>query len=360
MTSFIDAEAHCLTDRYVDLLRSRSMPPRQEVDGDLRRYYPEPTAPDVMLSYPAQLEERLLELGEARVEVMDQHGITAQVVSLTIPAADALESGIALEHAQAANDALAAAMHRHPGRFVGLASLAPMRAEDSAAELERCVTELGFRGANIHSHVGDLYLDDRSFWPIFEMAERLGVPINIHPTCPHGSMIEPYLGYGWNLTGPGLGFGHETAVEVSRMLYSGVFDAYPELQLMLGHCGEALPFWMYRLDFPYLKAHAQHRRPPKLDRLPSEYLAQNCWYNCSGNFFLPALTTCLQAVGSDRVLFASDYPYESYEEAVGFMATLPVSAADRTKIASTNALRLFGLESSGAGEAVPSTGLASA
>jgi predicted TIM-barrel fold metal-dependent hydrolase len=349
MTSLIDAEAHCLTTQYVELLRSRSCPPRQEVDGDLRRYFPEPTAPDVMLSYPSELESRMLELGDARIEMMDRHGIDVQVVSLTIPGADGLESDIALEQAQAANDVIAAAMTRHPGRFVGLASLAPMRAEESAAELERCVSQLGFRGANIHSHVGDLYLDDRSFWPIFETAERLGVPVNIHPTCPHSSMIEPYLGYGWNLTGPGLGFGHETAVEVSRMLYSGLFDAYPRLQLMLGHCGEALPFWMYRLDFPYLKAHARHRRPPKLDRLPSEYLAENCWYNCSGNFFLPALMTCINAIGVDRILFASDYPYESCEEAVAFMAKLPVSAADRRKIEAANALNLFGIEPPQAG-----------
>lgn len=340
----IDTETHYLTAQYLELLRSRTSPPRQELDGDRRRSFPEPTAPHVSLSYPSVLEERMLDLGDARIELMDRHGIAAQVISLTIPGTDGLEADISLEQARAANDALADAVARHPGRYIGLASLAPMRAEESAEELERCVQQLGLRGVNMHSHVGDHYLDDRRFWPIFEAAERLGVPINIHPTCPHASMLAPYLGYGWNLPGPGLGFGHEVAIEVARMIYGGVLDAFPQLQLMLGHCGEALPFWMYRLDFPYLKPYAEEHGPPKLDRLPSEYLAQNCWYNCSGNFFLPALLTCLHAVGADRVLFASDYPYESYEESIRFIAAMPVAEADREKIIGGNARSLFGLD----------------
>ena len=341
----IDAETHFLSERYLKLLRSRTSPPRIADIDDLIRYYPEPTAPDVFLSYGSILGDKFLDFGEDRLATMDSHGIRTQVVSLTIPGADGLEPEIALEEARAANDVLGEAVRRHPDRYIGLGSLAPMRAEESARELERCVLELGFRGANIHSHVGDLYLDDRSFWPIFEAAERLGVPINIHPTCPHSAMLQPYLGYGWALAGPSLGFGHETALEVARMIYSGLFDAYPNLQLMLGHCGEALPFWMYRLDFPYLKAHAKHRNPPKLDRLPSEYLSENVWYNCSGNFFEPALGTCLQAVGADRILFGSDYPYEQTSEAVRFLDEVSLSEVDREKIAHGNAERLFGLKS---------------
>ncbi|MFD4602998.1 amidohydrolase family protein [Streptomyces sp. NPDC058464] len=345
MDGIIDCETHYFSDGFLELLRSRKTPPRQEVHGGLRKYFPEPTAPDVAIAYPAVLEENLLDLGDSRIALMDQHGIAAQVVSLTTPGTDVFELDLALKQAREANDVLGAAVARHPDRFIGFATLAPFGGDESARELERCVVELGFRGVNIHSHVGDRYLDDRSCWPIFEAAQRLDVPINVHPTLPLGTMLAPYLGYGWTLSGPGLGFGHEVAVQVSRMIYAGVFDTYPDLQLMLGHCGEALPFWMYRLDFPYIKPYidvlGDH---PNLDRKPSEYLVQNCWYNCSGNFFNPALLACLSAVGSDRLMFGSDHPYESYDEACQYLATMPVSEPDRVKIASTNARRLFKLD----------------
>jgi 5-carboxyvanillate decarboxylase len=339
----IDTECHYSTASYVSAARQRSEAPRQEVDGDYRRSFPEPSAPDVMLSYPAILEQRLLDLGKERIAVMDEHSIDQQVISLTVPGTDVIDPAEGLPLARESNDALAEAVKLGDGRFIGLATLAPMDAEESAAELERCVSELGFRGANIHSHVGDLYLDDKRFWPIFAAAERLEVPINIHPTLPHGTMVKPYLGYGWTLPGPGLGFGQETAVQVSRMIYAGVFDAHPNLQLMLGHCGEALPFWMYRLDFPYLKPYIDHyEEHPKLERLPSQYLSENVWYNCSGNFWTPAFLACLHAIGASRMLFASDYPYETYEDAISFAESLPVSSGDREKILRDNAANLFG------------------
>ncbi|MDT0307552.1 amidohydrolase family protein [Streptomyces sp. DSM 44917] len=338
----VDCETHYLTQGFLDLLRGRDTPPRQEVDGALRHTYFEPTAPRVVATFPDLIERQLLELGDARIALMDEHGIGAQVVSLTAPGTEGLPAKEGLAQARLANDALGAALARHPGRLIGLATLAPLAGEESARELERCVNELGFRGANIHSHVGDRYLDDPACRPVFEAAEALGVPVNIHPTLPLGAMLEPYLGYGWTLPGPGLGFGHEVAVQVSRMIFAGVFDAFPRLQIMLGHCGEALPFWMYRLDFPYVKSYlAGH---PKLQRKPSEYLADNFWYNCSGQFFGPAFLTCLQAVGADRMLFGSDHPYESYAEAVAFAERMPVfSQRDREKILHRNAQRLFGL-----------------
>jgi len=340
----IDCETHYFTQGFVDLLRSRDTAPRQEVSGDLRKNYFEPSAPDVACTYPAIIEDNLLELGDARVALMDQHGIKAQVISLSAPGTDLFPPRLGIVAARDANDLLGAAVARHPDRMIGLATLSPLAGEESAIELERCVTDLGFRGANIHSHVGDSYLDDRSCWPVFEAAQRLGVPINIHPILPRGSMLEPYLGYGWTLAGPGLGFGHEVAVQVARMIYAGVFDAYPDLQIMLGHCGEALPFWMYRLDFPYVKPYidalGEH---PKLDRIPSEVLTQNFWYNCSGNFFTPALLACLHAVGADRMMFGSDHPYESYDEAISFVTSMPVSEPDRAKVSYLNAEHLFHL-----------------
>ena len=345
MSGIIDCETHYFTEGYLELLRSRTEPPRQEVLGNLRKYYPEPSAPTVACPYPSAIEDHLLDLSDTRIALMDQHSISAQVVSLTAPGTDMFETELALKQARDANDVLGAAVARHPDRFLGFATLAPFGGDESANELERCVADLGFKGVNIHSHVGERYLDDSRCWPIFEAAQKLGVPINIHPTLPQGAMMEPYLGFGWALGGPSLGFGHEVSVQVSRMIYGGVFDAFPDLQLMLGHCGEALPFWMYRLDFPYIKPYIDvFNEHPKLDRKPSEYLTDNCWYNCSGNFFNPALVACLAAVGSDRMMFGSDHPYESYEEATNFLATMPVSEPDRKKIAGLNARRLFKLD----------------
>jgi predicted TIM-barrel fold metal-dependent hydrolase len=340
MHRLIDTEAHFFTEEFVRLLRSRSEPPRQEVHGHLRRTWTEPSRPDVALEYPGLIEERLLDLGAGRIELMDQHGIDVQVLSSSVPGVEQFEPELSFEYAREANDVLAAAVRRYPDRLVGLATLAPAKPEESAAELERCVTELGFRGANVHSHIGDAYLDQRRFWPIFEAAERLGVPINLHPTIPHGSMLQPYLGYGMTLPGPGLGYGHETAVHVMRLIYSGVFDTYPGLQMTLGHFGEALPFWMYRVDFEFVKGYALGNRPT-LERKPSEYLVDNFTYNGSGNFFNPALLTCLFAIGIDRMMFAVDYPYEALEDATAFLGQAPLSEPDRERFAHGTAERLF-------------------
>ncbi|WP_285182901.1 amidohydrolase family protein [Rhodococcus sp. MEB032] len=209
MSGIIDCETHYFTEGYLELLRSRTEPPRQEVLGNLRKYYPEPSAPTVACPYPSAIEDHLLDLSDTRIALMDQHSISAQVVSLTAPGTDMFETELALKQARDANDVLGAAVARHPDRFLGFATLAPFGGDESANELERCVADLGFKGVNIHSHVGERYLDDSRCWPIFEAAQKLGVPINIHPTLPQGAMLEPYLGFGWALGGPSLGFGHE-------------------------------------------------------------------------------------------------------------------------------------------------------
>lgn len=345
LQGLIDCETHYLTDDFLRLLRSRETPPRQEVvDERIHRNFFEPSAPDVALAWPAILEDRLQELADSRIAAMDRHGVAAQVVSLTAPGTDYFSTAEGAGIARDSNDLLAEAVRRHPDRLIGLATLLPMDAAWSVAELERCVISLGMSGANIHSHVGDAYLDDPSCWPILEAAEALQVPINIHPTLPHASMLGPYRGYGWALPGPGLGYGHEVAVQVARMIYAGVFDRFPQLRISLGHCGEGLPFWLHRLDFFYnqpMRDVTGDNRP--LARRPSEVLKENFWMNCSGNTYLPAFTCCIDAVGEDRVTFGSDYPFEDYAETVAFAESLPLSETAREKFVHANAAELFGL-----------------
>jgi predicted TIM-barrel fold metal-dependent hydrolase len=341
----IDTEAHFWTDDFLAYLRDRSDAPKQEViSDDKRRLYYDASTPDLIVNHSTFLERNLLDLSDRRIEKMDAVGIHVQLLSLSGPSVEQFDPKDALAQAKAANDALHEAIQRHPGRYAGLATLSPELAEESAEELERCVTKLGFVGANIMSHVRDSYLDEERFWPIFEAAEKLGVPVNLHPTVPHASMIKPYLGYGWALPAPGLGFGHETAVHTMRLIYSGLFDRYSDLQMMLGHFGEALTFWFYRIDFDFIKPWLDPKHRPQIERRPSEYLKRNFWFNCSGNFLNSALFSCLMEVGSDRLMFASDYPWETMEDAVDFMTKAPLADVDRAKMTHLNAERAFGLD----------------
>ncbi len=194
----------------------------------------------------AKVIEKLSDLGEQRVAEMDAAEIDVQVLSLTSPGVEQLEPSAAISLAREANDRVAAAMQKHPSRFAGFAAL-PTAAPDAAvAELERTVRDYGFKGALINGHIRGRYLDDKFFWPILERAEALHVPIYIHPTQPPQPVIDAsYGGFSpvvtYMLAGAGWGWHIETAIHVIRMVLGGVFDQFPNLQLMIGHLGEALP-----------------------------------------------------------------------------------------------------------------------
>ena len=343
----IDCEAHFWTDEFVAYMRDRTEAPRQEVISDeKRRLYYDASTPDLIVNHSTFLETNLLDL-DRRVDKMDELGIDVMILSHSGPSVEQFAPADGLAQAKASNDRLAETIQRYPGRYVGLATISPGLPEESAEEIERCVTKLGFRGVNVMSHLESEdapYLDDARYLPIFEACERLGVPVNLHPTVPHSSMIKPYLGYGWALPAPGLGFGHETAVHAMRLIYSGLFDKFPDLQMMLGHFGEALTFWFYRIDFDFIKPWLDPKHRPQIDRKPSDYLKQNFWFNSSGNFLNSALFSCFLEVGMDRVMFASDYPWETMEDAVEFMEKVPLGTDDRDKMEWRNAARLFGLE----------------
>jgi predicted TIM-barrel fold metal-dependent hydrolase len=340
----IDFEAHFYTRDFVDLLHARDTPPRQErVDDETVRLWIEPSLPDLFHEHRPVVDERLLDLEHERIAAMDEAGVDAQVLSISGPATEQLEPDVGTRISRSINDELARVIARHPERFYGFATIAPADPESAAAELERCVSELGFKGVMLRSHVGDGFLDEPRYRPIFETAARLDVPVYLHPTLPHASLIGPFLGYGWALPGPGLGYGVETAVQAMRLIYSGVFDRHPGLQLILGHLGESLTFWLYRLDLDFTQPFLAARHRPQIERRPSEYLRDNVWVTTSGNFLNSALVSVLMELGAERVLFGSDYPWESLAKAVAFVDQAPISDDDRRSIYGGNAARLFGL-----------------
>jgi predicted TIM-barrel fold metal-dependent hydrolase len=264
-----------------------------------------------------------------------------QVLSLTSPGTEQLEPGDAMTLAREANDYLSAAVRKSPTRFAGFAAL-PTGAPDQAAdELERAVREYGFKGAIINGHNRGRYLNDRFFWPILERAEALKVPVYLHPTKPPKPVIEAsYAGFSPIVTellaGAGWGWHIETAIHVIRLILGGVFDQYPKLQIVVGHMGEALPFMLQRLDVMPMAM-------TKLNRPVSAYLRENVHYTFSGFNFTPTFLDLMLQVGVDRIMFSTDHPYSSMADARRFLDQLPVSSADKLRIAHENAQRLFGL-----------------
>lgn len=287
----------------------------------------------------AQLAAQLLDMGDGRVAAMDAAQVDVQALSLTAPGVEQLEPEDAKRFARESNAALAKAIRRHPSRFFGLAALPTGDPPAALAELERALGDGGFKGLVINGHHRGRYLDDRFFWPILARAERLKLPIYLHPTQSPQAVIDAWYGglapiVSEMMAGPGWGWHIETALHVLRMVLGGVFDAHPELQIVVGHLGESLPSMFQRVD---VMAPAM----TKLKKPVSAYLSENVHYTFSGFNFLSTFLDLLLQVGVDRILFSTDHPYQSMAEGRAFLDRLPVSAADRERIAHGNAERLF-------------------
>jgi uncharacterized protein len=290
-------------------------------------------------SAATKLFEQLYDLGDARIAEMDAAGIDVQVLSLTSPGVEQLEAREACSLARESNDRLAEAVRSHPARFAGFAALPVADPNAAAKELERMVLEHGFKGAMINGHHRGRYLDDEYFEPIFAQAETLRVPIYLHPTQPPGPVIRAYYsGFSEIVTdmfaGAGWGWHIETAVHILRIILGGTFDRHPDLQIVIGHLGETLPFMLSRLD-------VMPTAMTKLRRPITAYLRENIYYTFSGFNFTATFLDLLLQVGTDRIMFSADYPYGSMVQARAFLDGLPVSSADREKIAHGNAEQLF-------------------
>ena len=289
-----------------------------------------------------RLIEQLCDVGDKRLAEMDAAHIDMQVLSLTSPGTEQLEAAEATVLARDTNDYLADAIKKHPARLSGFASLPTAAPDKAAQELERRVGEQKFVGAVINGHNRGRYLDDTFFWPILECAEKLGAPIYLHPTPPPKPVIEAsYSGFAplvtQMLAGPGWGWHIETAVHIIRLILGGVFDRFPKLQVVIGHMGEGLPFMFQRMDI-------MPRAVTKLQRPVSAYLRENVHYTFSGFNFPPTfLDLLLELGGVERIMFSADHPYQSMIQARAFLEQLPISHADKERIAHGNAERLFKL-----------------
>src|SRR5688500_11006611 len=307
-----------------------------EVQTHFKERGPEMRNPDML--------KRLNDLGELRLKEMDEAGIDFQVLSHGAPALQRIEADTAVALGRRANDRLHQAILNHPGRFEGFAVLPTADPKAAADELERAVTKLGFKGAMVHglTAIGgaNLFLDDKRFWPIFERAQALDVPLYMHPAVPHKAVIEAYY-KDYLEQFPGLmtaawGFGVETATQGIRLVLSGLFEAYPRLKIILGHLGEGLPFYLWRIDMAL--ARQGNRSTPFRDTFREHF-----WITTSGNFSTPSLLCCVMEMGADRILFSVDYPFVPNPPGVKWMETVPLGPEDRAKILHGNATRLLRL-----------------
>jgi len=285
----------------------------------------------------------LADLGDARLADMDASGITVQVLSVAGPGADLVPGQAGIDLARAYNDALAEACARHPDRYRGFAHLPMLAPEAAAAELERTVKDLGFHGVLVNGATDGRFLDHPSFDPILERAAALDLPIYLHPGIPVEPVRNAYYdglpgNFSFTMALSAWGWHAETAIHTLRLVLSGALDRHPGLKIVIGHMGEALPFMLDRID-ETTAAQAKSL----LKRSVKQTIVDQVWITTSGFFTLAPFMAALVTFGADRIMFSVDYPFASNARARAFLDTLPVSSADREKIAHGNADRLMRL-----------------
>ena len=288
----------------------------------------------------AALTDKLRDLGELRLREMDSAGIDLQVISHAPSPLQQLDASEARQLALQANDRLHDAVDRNPERFAAFASLPTPDPSAAADELERTVTRLDFKGAMIHGRSHEEFHDLRKFWPIYERAQYLDVPIYIHPGPPHPAMAHAYYA-DYLVDFPGLstaawGFTIDTANQVVRMILSGLFDEFPGLKIVIGHMGESIPFLVDRIDEAL-------KRPGNKPIGFKDTFLKHFWITTSGHFSTPALMCAMLEMGIDRILFSVDWPYVDNAPGMKWMETVPLSAEDKEKMFNGNARKLLKL-----------------
>ena len=288
------------------------------------------------------ISRRLLDLGEERIAAMDDQGVDVQVLSLNSPGVQSLDAADAVAVARAANDELAAAVAAHPDRFQGFAAIPTPDPAAAAAELERAVTQLGFPGALLNGRTGTTNADAMEFDDLYATAERLGAPLYFHPQTPVAPVVDAYYaGFGpstdFVLANAGIGWHYETGMQILRMVFAGVFDRHPDLQVVIGHWGEVILFYLERTQ-QMVDAMGAH-----LDRTLEEYARSNLWVTGSGLLSQRYLRWATEVIGADRIMTAVDYPYvdNSGGAARRFLMDAPLTAEQRVGIASGNWERLL-------------------
>ena len=280
------------------------------------------------------------DLGEGRLQVMDDAGIDVQVLSALGYFVQDLDPESSVTWSRELNERLAATVAAHPDRFQAFASLPVSDPAASVDELTRCVEELGFAGTMIHGQTHGVFLDHPSVRPILAAAARLDVPVYLHPAPPPRIVNEAYYSglpeaAAACLSTSGWGWHSECAMHVLRMVVAGVFEELPDLKVIVGHMGEGLPFHLDRIESmlsPVVTGQSLS---------VAETLRRNLYLTTSGYNFDAPLLCALAAFGVDRVMFSVDHPFGSSAQATAFLRSAPVADGDREKIAHGNAQALL-------------------
>jgi len=280
------------------------------------------------------LLETLLDISDKRIQVMDENGIDKIVLS-TSSGIEQIHTEESIEWCKQTNNTIAALTKKYPGRFLGSMVLPEQYIDEALAEMQRCVNELGFVAWHTHSNYGDTYPDESKYRPLFKKAEELGIYVYLHPALPSSNRFNDY---GFAFAGPALGFTVDAMTTLLRLLLSGLFDDCPNLKMVVGHFGEALPFLLERIEN---RLNFIPNTTIKMKKSISTYFKQNIWVTTSGNLSKSAYECTKEVLGVDKILFASDYPFESLPETMTFWKNMKLPEEELAKIFYKNAQALL-------------------
>ncbi|HTR48267.1 MAG TPA: amidohydrolase family protein [Verrucomicrobiae bacterium] len=317
------------------------MEAQRELVANAKEYDPDLFLWKIQTDPAGPVHNKLIDLYEMRLREMDKYGVDMHLLALTSTGVQMMAPDRAAAVAEAGNDRLAAAIQRHPDRFSGLATIPVQDPPRAIKEAERAITKLKLNGIMINSHTNGEYLSERKYWSILEAIESLNVPLYIHPRAPIPLMAKAFRTD--HLEHAIWGYAVETALHGLRLITGAVLDQFPKLQIVLGHMGEGIPYWLYRLDFMHGRVRIGFDRP-RLKLTPSEYFKRNFYITTSGMNWEPTLKFCIEVLGADRIMWAIDYPYQDHEDAVEFLDAARISEKDKRKIYHENAERVFKLK----------------
>ncbi len=283
----------------------------------------------------------LLDMEEQRLPTMDECGVDMALLLLTAPGVQMFDADTATDLAALSNDRLAEIIANHPGRFAGLASFAPQSPKRAAKEIERAMKDLKLNGLVVNSHTNGDYLDDYRYWPILEAAEALGATIYIHPRAPSDTLKGPLQENAMHSAM--WGYGVEVGTHMLRLMSNGVFDQFPNLKICVGHMGEMVPFWIWRINFMNSRAQIVGRAK-KTERSMEEYFRDNFVFTTSGVEDHLALRYSIDRMGLDNVIWAIDYPYQPMKPAVDFIESFDCTDEEMHAVCHGNAERVFHID----------------
>jgi len=338
----IDMEHHMFTPEFLTHLKTRTEYPNYQKGFGI--WYREGAALPIELPYiyshlectdGKTMAQMLTDVDELRIADMNCAGVTIASIS-TGSGIEDLPREEAVKYAKMTNDAVAAAVKQHPDRFVGTICLPTPYVEESVAELERAVKELGLKYWHTHSNYGGHYIYEEQFEPIFAKCAELGVPFYLHPTNPSCDYLTDS---GLSFASAGFGFAVDVMKDAIRLIISGLFDRYPNLTMILGHMGEFFPFCMDRMDNRFGVGHETGMDPMlKNEKTFTEYFKnKNIMMTTSGIFNPEIVLLTIKEIGIDNIMLGTDYPYEDFKESVDFIKSLPISNEDKDKILYKNA-----------------------